>query len=99
MEFKDCKKILYLVVSKVWFDKLASGDKKFEFRLAKPYWDSRLYRRWYSHARFVCGYKKNADRILVELKSIKLKHVIYPITNTKELCYVIELGKRKELKC
>ena len=36
------KKVLNLVVSKQWFEKIVSGEKTEEYREIKPYWASRL---------------------------------------------------------
>ena len=36
------KKVLKLVVSKQWFDMIASGEKTEEYREIKPYWIQRL---------------------------------------------------------
>lgn len=35
-------KILHLTLKKKWFDMIASGDKKEEYREVKPYWVKRL---------------------------------------------------------
>lgn len=35
-------KILHLTLKKKWFDMIASGEKKEEYREIKPYWISRL---------------------------------------------------------
>ena len=35
-------KILYLTLNKKWFDMIASGDKKEEYRELKPYWETRF---------------------------------------------------------
>jgi hypothetical protein len=35
-------KILHLTLKKKWFDMIASGEKKEEYREIKPYWVSRL---------------------------------------------------------
>jgi hypothetical protein len=32
-----------IVIKKQWFDKIASGKKKIEYREVKPFWESRLY--------------------------------------------------------
>lgn len=39
-------KILHLTLKKKWFDMIASGEKKEEYREIKPYWETqfRLYR-------------------------------------------------------
>lgn len=36
------KKVLTLTISKEWFDKIVSNEKKEEYREIKPYWMSRL---------------------------------------------------------
>lgn len=36
------KRILHLTLKKKWFDMIASGEKKEEYRDVKPYWISRL---------------------------------------------------------
>jgi len=35
-------KVLHLTLKKKWFDMIASGEKKEEYREIKPYWASRL---------------------------------------------------------
>lgn len=35
-------KILHLTLKKKWFDMIASGEKKEEYREIKPYWTNRL---------------------------------------------------------
>lgn len=35
-------RILHLTLKKKWFDMIASGEKKEEYREIKPYWESRL---------------------------------------------------------
>ena len=34
--------ILHLTLKKKWFDLIAAGEKKFEYREDKPYWQKRL---------------------------------------------------------
>jgi len=43
--FKMEKKILYLILKKKWFDKIASGEKLEEYRQFKEYWYTRLINR------------------------------------------------------
>lgn len=57
-------KILHLVLKQKWYDMIASGEKKEEYREVKPYWDKRLM--WasvgvwsykvYDLVCFSCGY-------------------------------------------
>lgn len=35
-------RILHLTLKKKWFDMILSGEKKEEYREAKPYWENRL---------------------------------------------------------
>lgn len=35
-------KVLYLTLKKRWFDMIASGEKKEEYREIKPYWEKKL---------------------------------------------------------
>jgi hypothetical protein len=39
------KKILFLTVTKKWFDKIVNGEKDCDFREIKPYWISRLMKK------------------------------------------------------
>lgn len=43
-------KILHLTLKKKWFDMIASGEKKEEYREIKPYWEKR----------FICGYEERS---------------------------------------
>ena len=36
-------KTLHLTLKKKWFDMIASGEKKEEYREIKPYWEKRFY--------------------------------------------------------
>lgn len=38
----EYKRVLHLTLKKKWFDMIASGEKKEEYREIKPYWVSRL---------------------------------------------------------
>lgn len=63
-------KILHLTLKKRWYDMIASGEKKEEYRVIKPYWDLRLMPRKYDAIQFSNGYKKNSPKMLVELKEL-----------------------------
>ena len=64
-------KILHLTLKKKWFDLIASGEKKKEYRECKPYWEKRLFYpdespRHFDIVRFKNGYQKDAPVIDVE---------------------------------
>lgn len=80
-------KILHLTLKKKWFDMIASGEKKEEYREVKRYWIQRLcdeveyetnYGSWegvfkkFTHVEFKNGYGKNAPSILVECNGITI---------------------------
>lgn len=69
-------KILHLTLKRKWFDMIASGEKKEEYREIKPYWIRRLFAwnnaydppRDFHAVQFRNGYCKNAPTVLVEWK-------------------------------
>lgn len=60
-------KILHLTLKKKWFDMIASGEKKEEYREIKDYWTKRLDGRDYDVVYFRNGYAKDAPKIKVEI--------------------------------
>lgn len=73
------KRILHLTLKKKWFDMIASGEKKEEYRELKPYWFKRLIweegqKENYTAVRFANGghFHSTTPQILVELKEIKV---------------------------
>ena len=61
-------KILHLTLKQKWFDLIASGDKKEEYRDIKPYWDRRLNNNKFDAIQFRNGYSQHAPSMLIELK-------------------------------
>jgi hypothetical protein len=62
-------KILHLTLKKQWFDLIASGTKKEEYREMKPYWHKRLNQ----HFDAICfknGYSAASPKVTVELKEV-----------------------------
>jgi hypothetical protein len=95
-------KTLHLNLKKKWFDMIASGEKKEEYREIKPYWDKRLVIENFNGDKFKHfdvvvfknGYSKDAPTITVRIKHIGLSQ------GKKEwgagdgkLYYCISLGK------
>ena len=98
--------ILHLPVNKIWFDMIASGKKKEEYREIKPYWASRLYGKKFGTinladkfkkfdiVRFKNGYNKNARILDVECLGIDRGYGNKSIgAKLNELYYIIKLGK------
>lgn len=76
-------KPLHLVLQRVYFDQILEGSKTSEYRDKKAFYDSRLMRngeyRNFSHVVFQEGYHKDARRMKVEIKKIKLHRNFYEI--------------------
>ena len=83
-------KILHLTLHKEWFDLIARGKKKKEYRDYKPYWHARLRDREYDEIHFKNGYSKDAPFMRVEWKGCEVIDLHGPI-------YRIKLGKVLEV--
>ena len=81
------KKILYLTLNRKWFDKIATGEKKIEYRDIKPYWIKRVEHKNYDEVYFRNGYQKNSP-------FMRVKYEGYKKTNRYEL----KLGIILEIK-
>lgn len=76
-------KILHLTLKRQWFDMIASGEKKEEYREKKQYWINRLAERYtpcvlfepvhYDVVRFTNGYAKDAPTMDVECRGIDIR--------------------------
>ena len=62
-------RILHLTLKKKWFDLIASGEKREEYREIKPYWNKRLNKH-YDAIKFRNGYSKGAPELIIELKEV-----------------------------
>jgi len=62
--------VLYLTLKKKWFDLIASGAKKEEYRECKRYWQTRLLNHNFDAVCFRNGYGKDAPAVVVEFKGI-----------------------------
>nr|DAF32874.1 MAG TPA: hypothetical protein [Caudoviricetes sp.] len=61
------KKVLSLAVSKKWFDLIASGIKREEYREIKPYWEKRLL-----------NYKALQEYAKKNLENLYIKKFLFP---------------------
>ena len=69
-------KDLHLILKKEWFDKIKSGEKKIEYRLATPFWEKRLWKKEWKNITFQLGYsgkhKITKKWLNTELEVIKM---------------------------
>lgn len=66
----EADEVLHLTLKRQWFDLIALGQKKQEYRDNTPHWRTRLKDRHYTHVQFRNGYKGDCPKMLVELKRI-----------------------------
>lgn len=90
-------KRLTLTIYKKYFDEIAIGNKKEEYRQIKPYWERRLAKS-YDVVEFRNGYRFNVPTMIVEFKGYKIKSIPDPITKQPTLVYAILLGRILEIK-
>lgn len=75
---------LKIVIKKQWFDEIASGKKKIEYREVKPFWQSRLYdtngkKRKYDRIEFINGYNVDANRMITKYEGFEKRANLYHI--------------------
>ena len=63
-------KILYLTLYRKYFDEIADGKKKIEYREVTPYWIARLLNKKFDAVHFRNGYNKDSPAMLVECQGI-----------------------------
>ena len=65
-------RILHLTLKKQWFDMIASGVKREEYREIKPYWTRRLadLGTEYDAVKFRNGYRRDSPTVTVELDGV-----------------------------
>jgi hypothetical protein len=83
---KAVQKVLHLTLEREWFDDIARGVKRKEFRQYKPYWKKRLEGRSYDVVKFRNGYASNAPEMIVEYRGLGRAR------SSRNADYVIRLG-------
>lgn len=87
------KRILHLTLKKKWFDLIAIGKKKIEYRAYKPHWHKRIGQvSWFDEIHFRNGYSKTSPFMRVKFKGRTLDWF------ENDLCYALHLGKILEIK-
>lgn len=80
-------KALKLTIYRQWFDEIAAGIKKTEYRGIKPHWATRLDGKDFDEVHFANGYGPHRPFMRVECLGISVNS-----------CYEIHLGKILEIK-
>ncbi len=90
--------ILPLVLKKKWFDMIASGEKREEYREVKPYWTKRIWNwTWHRYRtdkplvlELRLGYARNAPRLAFTAP------VFYDTTGNGDCYYIRETRHHAE---
>ena len=86
------ERILHLTLKREWFDKIAQGVKRNEYREYKPYWKKRLEEQTYDVIRFRNGYSADAPVMWVEYCGVRRDG------KGRNADYVIRLGRVLKIK-
>jgi len=93
----NTERILRLTLKKKWFDMIASGEKREEYREVKPYWLKRLVTeedKTFTHVIFTNGYAANSPRLKAECRGISIGAGLAELgAPANEDVFIIKLGK------
>lgn len=85
--------VLHLTLKKKWFDMIASGQKREEYREIKPYWAKRLAKN-YDAVQFRNGYSKKSPVVSLKLEAITTgRGVIAWGAPEFDTVYILKLGE------
>ena len=97
MKAKGCgeMKVLHLTLNKKWFDLIASGEKREEYRAIKDYWSKRLAQLGvdYDAVQFRNGYRTGSPRVTVRLEGIFVGIGRPEWGAPNERVYILRLGE------
>jgi len=89
------KENLFLIVTKEWYDKIASGEKRVEYREDTGYWNNRLFHKmkflYFKTIEFQCGYSRKYPRLKFNFTKISIMETPESVKNTikSRLCFAI----------
>jgi hypothetical protein len=83
---------LHLTLKRVWFDAIARGEKREEYRTMSPHWRARLENAAFAEIHFRNGYSKDAPTMLVECLGMTRGQW------EEKPCFVLKLGKILEVR-
>ena len=86
------KTILLLTLKREYFDAIAIGEKRIEYRERKPYWQTRLEGKTFDLIRFRNGYLANAPEMEIEFRGVS------KVRKWGSSWYAIQLGRVLKIK-
>lgn len=87
-------KDLKLVLKRKWYDMIASGEKKEEYRELTDYWTERLWHKDYETVTFYLGYAKDRPSMTFKIEGIDIDSGKPEWGAVKKYYFVIKLGER-----
>lgn len=90
-------RVLHMTLYKVYFDEIAKGEKKREFRRMTEYWQKRLEGKEYDVIVFKNGYRADAPLMTIEYLGLDIAEIGYS-NGEKEIVYALKLGEVLEIK-
>lgn len=85
--------ILSLILTRRWYDKIANGEKRVEYREIKPFWTKRLFAKDYTVVRFHRGYTLTT----MDFELLGINETSEPNDLKLSRCYRLTLGRRIQL--
>ena len=91
-------RVLRMTLKRRWFDLIASGKKKEEYREIKPYWRSRLFNKdgsvkQYDLVEFKNGYNRNSPTVTLDWRGVRIGQGLTVLGAPKDKnIFIIELG-------
>ncbi len=82
--------VLDLVLTHNWYDTIASGEKRYEYREIKRFWTKRLFAKDYTAVRFHRGYTATT----MEFELLGIDETTEPNDLNLPRCYRLTLGER-----
>ena len=76
---------LHIIIKRKYFDQIVSGEKKFEYRVVKPYWVKKLVGRDYDKIIFKAGYRTGAPRYECDYKGYLIENIKHEFFGNEEI--------------
>ena len=82
--------VLPLILTHRWYDKISSGEKRYEYREIKPFWQKRLFAKDGDIVRFHRGYTATT----MEFELVGIDETSEQNDLNVPRCYRLTLGER-----
>jgi len=97
-------KALVIVIKKRYFDDIQNGIKPEEYRIIKPFWESRLIEKKtgkdkeYDCIRFIAGHRKNSPEAYYKYEGYERKEITHEFFGPEPVnVFAIKIGPKVDL--